>query len=265
MEALSLLQTLSKAHEYRMATMERPQLKSSQDRDGGQSGCRPPNPQFPLCYSLWFDDRRSAWQIITTLLQLVMHGLVEMTVVCSSNRIISFPGIGRLSLRFCGTLSTYEGIDAVIGSDAGRRELHGVEVGRESVGKNRGWRSSLHFDGLTVTRVGWSNGLLKTPSPRPRCKNFHKFSNVNVWVTRAKKSHDHNRSHCLKLFLGCRPRAPLVSSTRSLSRLVTSMRRSLTQVLSFSQKLNALGLCQRECMRLMRNGTRSGQSGSSGA
>ena len=47
-EALSLLQTMSKAHENRMATMESAQLKSSQGGDGGQSGCRPPNPQFPL-------------------------------------------------------------------------------------------------------------------------------------------------------------------------------------------------------------------------
>ena len=39
------------------------------------------------------------------------------------------------------------------------------------------------------------------------------------------------------------------------------MKRSSTQDLSFSQRLNALEFGQRGCMRLMRNGTRSGQRG----
>ena len=47
-EALSLLQTMSKAHKNRMATMESAHLKSSQVENGGLCGCRPPNPQFPL-------------------------------------------------------------------------------------------------------------------------------------------------------------------------------------------------------------------------
>ena len=48
MEALSLLQMLSTAHENRMATMDSAQLKSSQDENGEQSSHRQPYPQFPL-------------------------------------------------------------------------------------------------------------------------------------------------------------------------------------------------------------------------
>ena len=59
--------------------------------------------------------------------------------------------------------------------------------------RERRRRRELHGGGLCVTRVGWSDGLLKTPPLRLRRKNLHKCSSINVSVTQARRSHDRNR------------------------------------------------------------------------
>ena len=102
--------------------------------------------------------------------------------------------------------------------------------------------------------------LLKMASPTPRCKNFPQ-------VLKRKRvgyiGEEVSRPHSLTL-LEISPGLPPAGAVGIVDPLtiatVTSMKRSSTQVLSFSQKLNALESGQRGCMRLMRNGTRSGQS-----
>ena len=134
---------------------------------------------------------------------------------------------------------------------ANRRRAKATSMSCESVGKNRGRRSSLHFDGLSVTGVGWSHGT---------AQNFTKvLKHKRVGYTGEEVSRPEPLT-LLEIIPQLPPAGAVGIVDPPTSRLVTSMKHSSTQVSSFSKKLNVLEFDQHGCMRLMRSGTRLGRS-----
>ena len=130
-------------------------------------------------------------------------------------------------------------------------------MSRESVEIHRGRRSSLHLRRIVrdarwlIGRAPEDGAAQTTAQIFPQVLKRERVGSTGEEISRPQPL------TLLEIIPGCRPRAPLVSSTRSPSRLVTSVKHSSTQVLSFSQRLNASEFGQHESMRLMKNGTRS--------